>query len=60
MRGVEIETLDAPLASLARKIMPPANPDANGLHINLLNTVWSTNYTQWYDDDARFRFRVQL
>jgi hypothetical protein len=56
---LEIETLDAPLASLDRKILPPVNPDANGLHINLLNTVWSTNYTQWYDDDNRFRFRLR-
>ena len=45
--------------STARSCRPP-NPEANGLHVNLLNTVWSTNYTQWYDDDARFRFRVRL
>jgi len=56
--ALEIETLDAPLVSLDRKILPPANPAANGLHVNLLNTVWSTNYTQWYDDANRFRFRL--
>ena len=57
--ALEIETLDAPLASLDRRILPPADPAANGLHVNLLNTVWSTNYTQWYDDDNRFRFLLR-
>ncbi|HET7568154.1 MAG TPA: DUF5054 domain-containing protein [Gaiellaceae bacterium] len=57
--ALAVETLDAPLASLDRKILPPIDARARGLHVNLLNTVWSTNFTQWYDDDARFRFRLR-
>ncbi|HET7572626.1 MAG TPA: DUF5054 domain-containing protein [Gaiellaceae bacterium] len=57
--ALELETLDAPLASLDRKILPPVDADARALHVNLLNTVWSTNFTQWYDDDGRFRFRLR-
>ena len=29
-----------------------------GVHFNLLNNTWGTNFPMWYEDDARFRFRV--
>ena len=58
-RDLRIVTLDAPLVSRARRIAGEPHP-SDGVHFNLLNTVWGTNFPAWYDDDARFRFRVEL
>ncbi len=33
-------------------------PSKHGIHFNLLNNTWGTNFPMWYEDDARFRFRV--
>ena len=33
-------------------------PSKYGIHFNLLNNTWGTNFPMWYEDDARFRFRV--
>jgi hypothetical protein len=33
-------------------------PSKYGVHFNLLNNTWGTNFPMWYEDDARFRFRV--
>ncbi len=30
----------------------------DGLHFNLMNNVWGTNFVQWCDDDARFEFEL--
>lgn len=35
------------------------NPTADGIHFNLFNNTWGTNFPMWYDDDARFRFEVR-
>ena len=35
------------------------NPSADGIHFNLLNNTWGTNFPMWYEDDARFRFVVK-
>ncbi|MFN8373758.1 MAG: DUF5054 domain-containing protein [Anaerolineae bacterium] len=32
----------------------------NGMHFNLYNNVWNTNFPMWYSEDARFRFILQL
>jgi len=58
-----IETLDAPVVSLGEK-MPVRfsrdQPDlALGLHFNLFNNGWGTNYIQWFGEDMRFRFRLR-
>jgi hypothetical protein len=29
-----------------------------GMHFNLYNNVWGTNFRMWYDEDARFRFAL--
>lgn len=34
------------------------DPTADGIHFNLFNNTWGTNFPMWYDDDARFRFKV--
>jgi hypothetical protein len=58
--SLEIETLDAALVSLGE--MSPiyfskAQPDlASGIHFNLFNNGWGTNYVQWFGEDMRFRF----
>lgn len=35
------------------------DPTADGIHFNLFNNTWGTNFPMWYDDDARFRFHVR-
>jgi hypothetical protein len=30
----------------------------NGMHFNLYNNIWGTNFPMWYEDDARFRFAI--
>jgi hypothetical protein len=55
-----IETLDAPVVALGEMLpiyYSPAQPDiAKGLHFNLFNNTWGTNYVQWFGEDTRFRF----
>jgi hypothetical protein len=58
--SLELDTLDAGLVSLGE--MSPiyfskAQPDlSNGIHFNLFNNGWGTNYVQWFGEDMRFRF----
>jgi hypothetical protein len=61
---LSIETLDAPLVapgepSLLRfdNRQPPLS---QGMHFNLYNNIWGTNFPMWYDEDARFRFILML
>ena len=62
--GILFETLDAPLFSPGRLAVYDFHnevPDMQGgIHINLHNNVWGTNYRAWYEDDGLFRFRVRL
>jgi len=55
-----LETLDAPLVAPGAPSLLDFNnqqPDLQkGMHINLYNNVWGTNFPQWYEEDARFRF----
>jgi hypothetical protein len=58
--GLAIETLDAPLVAPGEPSLlnftnrqPPLR---EGMHVNLYNNVWGTNFPMWYEDDARFRF----
>jgi hypothetical protein len=59
-RSLKIETLDAPLIAFGEK--SPLNfsrtqPDfTRGVHCNLFNNAWGTNYIMWYGEDMRFRF----
>ncbi len=55
-----VETLDAPLVAFGEK--SPLNfsrsqPDlSGGVHCNLFNNAWGTNYVMWFGEDMRFRF----
>jgi hypothetical protein len=57
---LSIETLDAPLVAPGQPSLLNFNnrqPDLRrGLHFNLFNNLWGTNFPMWFEDDARFRF----
>ncbi|WP_211746060.1 DUF5054 domain-containing protein [Paenibacillus sp. Marseille-Q4541] len=61
---VSIETLDAPLVSPGEpRLLQFDNtyaPLTGGLHFNLHNNVWGTNFMMWFEDDMKFRFRLKL
>ncbi len=60
----ELETLDAPLIAPGEPSLLDFNNDQpsveRGLHVNLFNNVWGTNFRMWYDDDTRFRFTLRF
>ncbi len=55
-----VETLDAPVIALGE--MSPLNfsrtqPElSGGIHSNLFNNAWGTNYIMWYGEDMCFRY----
>jgi Domain of unknown function (DUF5054) len=61
--GLSIVTEDAPLIALG--VQSPLyftreQPQLDkGIHFNLFNNAWGTNYIMWYSEDMRFRFRIQ-
>ncbi len=58
--SLAVETVDAPLVALGERTslsFKNAQPDmSKGVHCNLYNNSWGTNYIMWYDEDMRFRF----
>jgi uncharacterized protein DUF5054 len=58
-----IVTQDAPLIALG--VQSPLyftreQPKLDkGIHINLFNNAWGTNYIMWYSEDMLFRFRLE-
>lgn len=59
-----IETMDAPLVAPGQPSLlnfdnqqPPVE---HGMHFNLYNNIWGTNFPMWFEEDARFRFMVRL
>jgi hypothetical protein len=34
--------------------------DDEGVHFNLYNNMWNTNFPMWYEEDARFRFVISV
>lgn len=61
---LQIATLDAPVVALGER--SPLNfgrsqPDLDrGVHCNLFNNAWGTNYIQWFGEDMRFRFVLSV
>ena len=59
-QSIFVETLDSPLIAFGEK--SPLNfsrsqPDlSGGVHCNLFNNAWGTNYIMWFGEDMRFRF----
>jgi hypothetical protein len=62
--GLLIDTLDAPLVAPGEPSLLDFNdrqpPLLKGMHFNLYNNVWGTNFAMWYDEDARFRFVLRV
>lgn len=58
--NLEIETLDAALVAPGKpSLLNFTNklPDMRGgMHFNLYNNIWGTNFPMWFEDDALFRF----
>jgi hypothetical protein len=58
--SLSVETLDAPLVALGVKsplYFSKSQPDlAAGIHSNLFNNAWGTNYIMWFGEDMKFRF----
>jgi len=59
-----LETLDAPLVSPGQRgllVFDNRLPEMReGVHINLYNNLWGTAFPQWYGNDMRFRFVIQV
>jgi hypothetical protein len=59
-RSFILETIDAPLIALGDKSalnFSRTQPDlSRGIHCNLFNNAWGTNYIMWFGEDMRFRF----
>jgi hypothetical protein len=62
--SLRIESLDAPLVAPGEPSLLDFNnrqpPLRRGMHFNLYNNVWGTNFAMWYGEDARFRFAVRV
>jgi len=60
--AMTIESLDATLVAPGRPSLLDFNnelPDmTQGVHFNLYNNLWGTNFPMWLEDDCRFRFRL--
>ena len=59
-----VETLDAPVVALGKRTplgFSNTQPDlSQGIHSNLYNNAWGTNYIMWYGEDMRFRYVLHL
>jgi len=59
-----IDPYDSPLVAPGERSLLDFNnkrpPMKNGVHFNLHNNIWGTNFRMWYGEDTRFRFRLKL
>jgi len=57
---LSIEPIDAPVIALGERTpigFSNDQPDlTKGIHSNLYNNAWGTNYIMWYGEDLRFRY----
>jgi hypothetical protein len=63
-RLLQIQSLDAPLAAPGEPSLLDFNNEQprleHGMHFNLYNNVWGTNFAMWYDEDSRYRFSLNF
>ncbi|WP_120461859.1 DUF5054 domain-containing protein [Paenibacillus aceti] len=61
---VHIDTLDAALVCPGEPRLVQFDhtfaPLSGGMHVNLHNNVWGTNFQAWYEEDALFRFKLMI
>lgn len=59
-----ILSMDAPLVApgqLSLLDFNNAQPDlVRGVHFNLFNNLWGTNFPMWFEEDCRFRFNLKI
>ena len=58
-----VDTIDAPVVALGERSplnfsQTPADL-SDGVHCNLFNNAWGTNYIQWFGEDCRLRFLLR-
>ncbi len=62
--SLSLDSLDAPLVAPGESSLLTFTNDLpardTGMHVNLYNNVWGTNFPQWYDEDASFRFVLRI
>jgi hypothetical protein len=62
--GLSIRALDSALVAPGQPSLldfTNRQPNLNkGLHFNLFNNLWGTNFPMWYEEDALFRFDLQV
>ena len=58
-----LTNLDSPLVAPGRPSLlnfHNKKPDLKGgVHFNLYNNVWGTNFPMWFGDNMLFRFRIK-
>ena len=59
-----LSALDSPLVAPGEPSLldfTNQQPDMQqGVHFNLHNNLWGTNFPMWFEEDCRFRFRISL
>jgi hypothetical protein len=62
--AMKIFPLDSPLVAPGQRSLLNFNNDQpdlrEGVHFCLLNNLWGTNFPMWFEEDCRFRFKVDL
>jgi Domain of unknown function (DUF5054) len=58
-----VDTVDAPIVALGERSPLNFSQDnadlSQGVHCNLYNNAWGTNYIQWFGEDCRLRFNIR-
>ena len=61
---LRVATLDAPLVAAGRPGLLDFRNELpsmdGGVHFNLYNNVWGTNFPSWFEGEARFRFVLSI
>ena len=59
-----ITPLDTPVVALGHCSLLKFNNYSpalsKGIHFNLHNNIWGTNFPMWFEDDAKFRFKLRF
>jgi hypothetical protein len=62
--SLEIHSLDAPLVAAGQPSLLNFTNELptleGGMHFNLYNNVWGTNFPMWFEDDSLFRFSIRI
>jgi hypothetical protein len=61
---LKIVSHDAPLVAPGKPSLLDFNNEqpqiVDGMHVNLNNNLWGTNFPMWFDEDCRFRFEIRF